>query len=100
MAFTRARTKLVIFGSRKTLKASTLLSEFFKLMEERSWVLTLPKGAHAVHLETFKSSSHCIGSNIDLQRIQAHPKKAKKAVVEHGITRTRPILQDLLNESK
>ncbi|KAH8109923.1 Dna2-domain-containing protein [Phellopilus nigrolimitatus] len=43
VAFTRARAKLVIFGSRKTLQASPLLADFFGLMDKRGWVLSLPR---------------------------------------------------------
>lgn len=49
VSFTRARSKLVIFGSRKTLKADPLLAQFFELMEERGWVYELPVNAHLVH---------------------------------------------------
>ncbi|TEB08749.1 Dna2-domain-containing protein [Coprinellus micaceus] len=49
VSFTRARSKLVIFGSRKTLKVDPLLAQFFELMEERGWVYELPVNAHLVH---------------------------------------------------
>ncbi|KAF5339801.1 hypothetical protein D9611_009204 [Ephemerocybe angulata] len=49
VSFTRARSKLVIFGSRKTLKSDPLLAQFFELMEGRGWVYELPVGAHVVH---------------------------------------------------
>jgi DNA replication ATP-dependent helicase Dna2 len=39
VSFTRARAKLVIFGSRKTLQREPLLAQFFKLMEEQKWIL-------------------------------------------------------------
>jgi DNA replication ATP-dependent helicase Dna2 len=49
VSFTRARSKLVIFGSRKTLKGDVLLGQFFELMEGRGWVYELPPNAHLVH---------------------------------------------------
>ncbi|KAJ2918121.1 hypothetical protein MD484_g2295, partial [Candolleomyces efflorescens] len=49
VSFTRARSKLVIFGSRKTLKGDALLGQFFELMEGRGWVYELPPNAHLVH---------------------------------------------------
>ncbi|KAI5119550.1 hypothetical protein M0805_008536 [Coniferiporia weirii] len=118
VAFTRARSKLVIFGSRKTLKASSLLADFFALMEERGWVLALPPGADTMHnhgdrelpldsvsrtgaikrppIDSDFSSS---GGNLTGDQAPPH-KKAKKALIENGLTRARPILRDLLNNTK
>lgn len=49
VSFTRARSKLVIFGSRKTLQREPLLAQFFELMQGRGWILQLPPGAHIAH---------------------------------------------------
>ena len=38
VAFTRARKKLIIFGSRSTLKSSNLFLTFFEMMENKQWV--------------------------------------------------------------
>lgn len=38
VAFTRAKTKLLIVGSRKTLETNTIFGTFFKLAESRKWV--------------------------------------------------------------
>jgi len=53
VSFTRARSKLVIFGSRKTLQGETLLSQFFELMQEKGWILPLPAQAHTAHARVF-----------------------------------------------
>jgi DNA replication ATP-dependent helicase Dna2 len=49
VSFTRARSKLVLFGSRKTLQRESLLGQFFKLMEEQKWIVRLPRGSDSVH---------------------------------------------------
>ncbi|KAK6363654.1 Tripartite DNA replication factor [Orbilia blumenaviensis] len=49
VAFTRAKTKLLIIGSRTTLKSNELLRKFVEMMEEREWVYDLPAGAHLGH---------------------------------------------------
>jgi DNA replication ATP-dependent helicase Dna2 len=49
VSFTRARSKLVIFGSRRTLDNTKLLQDFFELMERNSWIYKLPKGANTSH---------------------------------------------------
>lgn len=56
VSFTRARSKLVLFGSRKTLEREPLLAQFFKLMEEKKWILALPSGSDSVHAEIFGST--------------------------------------------
>ncbi|RVD84299.1 uncharacterized protein DFL_006058 [Arthrobotrys flagrans] len=49
VAFTRAKTKLLIIGSKSTLKSNELLRKFVEMMEERDWVYDLPVEAHLEH---------------------------------------------------
>lgn len=46
VSFTRAKKKLVIFGSRMTLSQDKLLGDFFELMREKNWIYRLPVNAH------------------------------------------------------
>lgn len=46
VALTRAQKKLVIIGSRSTLRQSALLDKMLAYMDTRGWILTLPKDAH------------------------------------------------------
>ena len=57
VSFTRARGKLVLFGSRKTLQREPLLAQFFGLMEKQNWILPLPTDSGAVHAKAFQGSS-------------------------------------------
>lgn len=57
VSFTRARCKLVIFGSRKTLQREPLLEQFFDLMEGQGWILALPAGADVAHARVFDGCS-------------------------------------------
>jgi DNA replication ATP-dependent helicase Dna2 len=53
VAFTRAKTKLLVIGSRETLKGNAseeMVAKFVKLMEEKGWIYELPKGALESHL--------------------------------------------------
>ncbi|KAH8084106.1 AAA domain-containing protein [Filobasidium floriforme] len=43
VSLTRAKKKLVIFGSRGTLQSDRLLSEFFDLMDGKGWIVDLLK---------------------------------------------------------
>ena len=53
VAFTRARTKLLVVGSRDTLRRcgdAEMLARFVQLMEERDWVYDLPADALDSHV--------------------------------------------------
>lgn len=49
VAFTRARSKLIILGSKSTLSSNELLRDFVSLMEKKKWVYRLPENAHLLH---------------------------------------------------
>jgi DNA replication ATP-dependent helicase Dna2 len=52
VAFTRAKTKLLVVGSRETLRGSgddEMLARFVRLMEERDWIYDLPTEALESH---------------------------------------------------
>ncbi|KHN99126.1 DNA replication factor Dna2 [Metarhizium album ARSEF 1941] len=52
VAFTRAKTKLLVVGSMNTLKYSgkeNMLSKFISLMEDRDWIYNLPADALGSH---------------------------------------------------
>ncbi len=53
VSFTRARKKLVIVGSRRTLQREPLLASFFALMQEKGWIRALAPGAHQAHARVF-----------------------------------------------
>lgn len=50
VAFTRARTKLLIIGSASTIKGNDLLANFVNLMANRNWVYNLPRKALDGHV--------------------------------------------------
>ena len=70
VSFTRARSKLVIFGSRKTLQREPLLAQFFDLMETQGWILALPPGADIAHARVFEGcltpAKRGLGSGVGL----------------------------------
>ncbi|KAG1812287.1 Dna2-domain-containing protein [Suillus variegatus] len=104
VSFTRARSKLIIIGSRKTLNSTELLSVFLTLMDERGWMLTLPANADVKHPAL--QSERC-GIRSPAKRSKENEsvasvnepllKKLKTPKVEEGILKGRPILQDVVN---
>ncbi|OJT15542.1 DNA replication ATP-dependent helicase/nuclease DNA2 [Trametes pubescens] len=114
VSFTRARSKLIIIGSRKTLQGTPLLKEFFDLMDGRGWILALPPDAHLMHdfaggtprkraagemtADDLTSGSPLVKENGE------GPGSAKRsknvAASEESILKGRPLLRDLVNAHK
>lgn len=104
VSFTRARSKLIIIGSRKTLNSTELLSVFLTLMDERGWMLTLPANADVKHpaLQSercgIRSPAKRSKENESVASVnEPLSKKLKTPKVEEGILKGRPILQDVVN---
>ncbi|CAD0089321.1 unnamed protein product [Aureobasidium vineae] len=49
VAFTRARSKMVVLGSKETLSSNELLDKFLKLVDSKGWIYNLPKLAERGH---------------------------------------------------
>lgn len=105
VSFTRARSKLVIFGSRKTLEGDKLLGDFFELMNEQGWMFKLPAGANVMHTlsDSLKTKRGAPEGSLDktpgLDTKESRPRKKAKTG-ELGLLRGRPLLKDLLNGNK
>lgn len=110
VSFTRACSKLIIIGSRKTLKAAPLLSQFFALMEGKGWILPLPVNAHQMHSNIAPPSLNVQSSgarkrvadekatekeNIEIGAQKSSIKKVKRTTADEGIFNGRPILHDV-----
>jgi DNA replication ATP-dependent helicase Dna2 len=113
VAFTRARSKLVIFGSRSTLARTPLLESFFQLMEGEGWILRLPGDAHEAHAGVLSlpegvssgnthhnrivnPKSDKEGRTIDLQGRECS--KRRRINPNVGPLRDQPILRDVYND--
>jgi DNA replication ATP-dependent helicase Dna2 len=55
VALTRARSKLVVFGSKRTLKNNDLLTKFMALVDGKRWSVDLPKQADEMHAFAYAS---------------------------------------------
>ncbi|KAK0450380.1 DNA replication factor Dna2-domain-containing protein, partial [Desarmillaria tabescens] len=109
VSFTRARSKLIIFGSRKTLQDAPLLKEFFALMEGQNWIMQLPLKANVSHARAFGAttpSKRVVEDAFSPRKENAssiRPQKklkVKKGLTEEGLLRNRPILRDLVNDGR
>lgn len=98
VAFTRARSKLIILGSRSTLSSNDLLKDFVGLMERNSWVYTLPANAHLHHVaaESMGAASPKRTRQTTGKENQRSPKRIGGKVPQ-GFLNSRPILKDIMN---
>ena len=114
VSFTRARSKLVIIGSRKTLQGDEILKKFFDIVDEKKWILALEKDAHRIHAplsskkpnRPFKRGAgdrSPTNSPDDVPRNPLRPTKKSKVAKfsdQSGLLRGRNLLRDLMNDSK
>ncbi|PIL27261.1 hypothetical protein GSI_10406 [Ganoderma sinense ZZ0214-1] len=111
VSFTRARSKLIIIGSRRTLQQAPLLTEFFELMDGQGWILTLPPDAHLMHdfggATPKKRSAADMLSDISLWSSHCRKENGEKfkrakvfGATEESILVGRPLLQDIANDRK
>ena len=89
VSFTRAKRKLVIFGSRRTLSSDPLLKTFLDLMNEQGWIYTLPKGAMELH-----STQQVL--NAEHEKRSATPHLPRKGRVGEMVLE-KPFLRDMLS---
>jgi DNA replication ATP-dependent helicase Dna2 len=124
VAFTRARTKLLVVGSAKTIRGNELLGKFVTLMEGRGWMYDLPKGALEGHLwDQFNALELGIKSDQieEVKKIERHDEKelsrpqnnrkknipGKSRQVPLKVVRLdpqmllgkRPVLRDIVNDA-
>jgi len=91
VSFTRAKKKLVIFGSATTMGSDKLLKSFLDLMREKNWILRLKAGAE---------KSHQIPPHGVQEGIKGEKKEVKREVkMEKGILNGRPFLKEALDVS-
>ncbi|KAF4978774.1 hypothetical protein FZEAL_4888 [Fusarium zealandicum] len=111
VAFTRAKTKLLVVGSKSTLKGSgseTMLSQFISLMEDRDWIYDLPADALESHYfedlgtqitatgPTQKTKSPKKGRVLGKENRRPSPRRAK--ISDKALLKGKLITRDILNE--
>ncbi|KAF6836512.1 DNA replication ATP-dependent helicase Dna2 [Colletotrichum musicola] len=122
VAFTRAKTKLLVVGSKSTLKGSgkdEMLSKFISLMEDKDWIYDLPSDALENHFfddsatqlsgispvksrkvlsprKALSSKAPKLGFGIDKENRRPEPKRGR--IGEKVLMKDKVILRDILND--
>lgn len=92
VSFTRAKKKLVIFGSAKTLAGDKMLKGFLDLMDSQGWIMRLRPGADTLH------------ADLDEVMVMAEPSAEKRTIKREGklgdrILNGRPFLAEVMSVS-
>lgn len=98
VALTRARSKLVVLGSRKTLGCNDLLARFLELVDGKGWAVDLPAGAdgdHASDLGT-RSAADLVTQKSPAKKASSSPCKNRAAPSPSK----RPSPKKVLGDSK
>ena len=125
VSFTRARTKLLVLGSRKTLEGNELLEKFVGLMDGRGWRYDLPSRAMGMHLFEEGVMTQLTGmdgggsGNVGAAVVAIEGGEKKKKKLEVGVEKgkglrvpgtvgrvdarklvgSRPVLRDIVNDA-
>lgn len=88
VAVTRAKSKLIVFGSISTLGSAPTISSFIDIFKKRGWIQNLPSTAkETYHFPQSQSSQRQLPKNQKLVR-----KLGNKVMGRH------PVVQDILSE--
>ena len=100
VAFTRAKSKLIIFGSRSTIRDAKPLDEFVRLVENKGWVYCIP------HDAALEGKAEEVGGD----RLPRKTAKENIAPSVHGkkfgklngetVLKGREVLRDIVNEHR
>lgn len=82
VALTRARTKLLVIGSKNTLVCNELLKDCVNLMEKKQWLYNLPSGACEGHV--FEDGATQISAKGSAGAKSQSPVKAGRQVLGEG----------------
>lgn len=84
VAITRARTKLIILGSRSTLYNSPTLKQFIDLLSSKNWIHDLPAEAEKVY---------------SFSRVQTGPTRPQRGFnTDSRLIKGNHIIRDIINE--
>ncbi|KAK4547339.1 hypothetical protein LTR36_000995 [Oleoguttula mirabilis] len=96
VALTRARSKLIVLGSRRTLVNNELLARFLNLVDRRGWAMDLPKGADTCH--TFDFSSQSVAGGMAARSTPIPSKKIPRSPSKQS--RTSPLKMQSASPSR
>ena len=98
VAFTRAKSKLIIFGSRSTIRETQPLDKFVQLVEAKGWVYQIPPDMEKSPRRD--SPKKPIRAKENIPPTAGGATKKVKKVMGSTVLKRRPMLRDIVNEHK
>lgn len=116
VSFTRAKSKLIIIGSRRTLESAQALNEFLKLIDIQGWMCNLPPRCTLLYNlpEPFQTPQKSVtipkllssGNKMNDENVNLSPSRrarkkqvtAKRIKAGNEILGNKPILRDVIND--
>lgn len=95
VAFTRAKSKLIIFGSRSTIRETKPLDKFVKLVEAKGWVYHVPYGAVERN-----SPGKQVQAKKNIPPVREGNGGKILKVAGKAVLKGRPVLRDIVNEHR
>ncbi|SCU90102.1 LAMI_0E00628g1_1 [Lachancea mirantina] len=93
VAMTRAKTKLIIIGSRSTIGSTEVLKDFFSMLKARNWIYELPKDCLRTYRLDYKDSSQ--GDAV--RKHMSVPLRVKNITSDSKLVEDKPMVRDILN---
>jgi DNA replication ATP-dependent helicase Dna2 len=101
VAFTRAKSKLIIFGSCSTIRETAPLDEFVKLVERKGWVYQIPTKAVVTDAVVRSSPRKQVKAKENMPPSGFGVKGGKiMKVTGSTVLKGRPMLRDIVNEHR
>lgn len=107
VAFTRAKSKMIIIGSQTTLANDKLLNDFLQLVHYEGWAYDLPSDAlmrHEITPSTLRTASQrnaCVTSQVNPTGVTGRKTAARETklcrIGERAMLTNKPILRDVLS---
>ena len=93
VAFTRAKVKLIVVGSRSTLEHQRPMSEFIDHMRSQNWIYTLPLNADTFHDNVDPPPASSM-ENIKPVHFTTTESRKRKTISSQAILANRSVLRE------
>ena len=98
VAFTRAKSKLIIFGSRSTIRETQPLDKFVHLVETKGWVYQIP--SREIGKSPRKESPRKVLAKENIPPSADGSSKKIMKINGSTVLKGRPVLWDIVNEHR
>jgi DNA replication ATP-dependent helicase Dna2 len=85
VAITRAKSKLIILGSKSTLSSAKTIRKFIELLDSRGWIYQLPSNALSLY-------------NFEKLKLKSTPPTKRQRISTPKLIKNHQVLNDIMND--